>query len=105
MIGRWFFLEPAVDGADGEKGRQCLASQKLSMLNSSMAVYKGTDVMASGIPRLNPWRIILGGRTESGLAKSKKMRLVAQQDASPYLQNESIISNFVRDFQNCDLPG
>lgn len=31
-------FEPAVEGADGEKGRQCLASQELSLLDEIEAV-------------------------------------------------------------------
>jgi hypothetical protein len=42
MIGRYnaagVLFEPAVEGADGEKGRQCLAFQELSMLNEIEAV-------------------------------------------------------------------
>jgi hypothetical protein len=42
MIGRYetagVLSEPAVEGADGEKGRQCLASQELSMLSEIEAV-------------------------------------------------------------------
>jgi hypothetical protein len=42
MIGRYetagALFDPAIEGADEEKGRQCLASQELSLLNEIEAV-------------------------------------------------------------------